>query len=190
MFKGMTPIEYVSKHIWISDYRKQLYKYVFLKFLPEIIQSSNSPSQIRTTIIFPINNIININRMLKHNDQHNNIVNDENNDLNTTDAERTIAYDKLDEALKNVLGFHGTISKIENVKELLKLNPEQYKKFTFRIWCGIVAFSERYLNDLPFAEDPCDEVNIILHKLYFCLLYYYKISYMISICIWPFLNYV
>lgn len=67
---------------------------------------------------------------------------------------------QLNEALKHALGFHGTIEKINKVKEVLALDGPECKELNFRSWSGIVAFAERYLNELTVEEDPSDEVGL------------------------------
>lgn len=72
--------------------------------------------------------------------------------------ERTIALGDLHFALKTVLGFHGTDNKINDIKSILQLNERDHAQLNYRSWCGIVAFSERYLNASPRMDDRCDKV--------------------------------
>lgn len=139
----LTPFQYVSRCIWISAYRKQLYNYVFTKYLPESSDEYvNSPTSKR--------------------DHHYS-----NMDFNSTKLtnrliqERKIPYGHLVSALDDVLGFHGTPERISVIIEILQLNSDEHGEINFRSWSGIVAFSERFLNKLSHEEDPCDEVNII-----------------------------
>lgn len=132
----MTPFDYVSKHIWISDYRKQLYRYVFTKFLPETNEDNNNASVKKRESL--IENETKLPHIMK---------------------ERTIAFSDLHEALKTVLGFHGTDDKIIEVKTILQLNERDHLAINYRSYCGIVAFAERYLNKSPVSEDRCDEVS-------------------------------
>lgn len=134
----MTPFDYVSKHIWISDYRKQLYRYVFTKFLPEANEDNNNASAKKRESI--IENDTKSSGIMK---------------------ERTIAFSDLHGALKTVLGFHGTDEKIIEVRTILQLNERDHFAINYRSWCGIVAFAERYLNKTPRSEDRCDEVAIL-----------------------------
>lgn len=130
----LTPFQYVSRHIWLSNYRKQLCHYVFTKFLPEINEQDAAKAAKTESTIDP--------------DQRQSIV----------DTKRTISFQDLQAALRDVLGFHGTDDKINEIKAILQLTAAEHGQLNFRSWCGVVAFSERYLNGLSHEEDPCDEV--------------------------------
>lgn len=128
----ITPFQYVSRHIWISEYRKHLYHMVFVKYLPEEavtdgvdVAADEAPVEARPPF-----------------------------------KERTIAFDVLGAALDDVLGFHGTAEKVAEIKELLQLDSNEHPYINYRSWCGIVAFGERYLNQLSRDEDRCDAVRI------------------------------
>lgn len=142
----LTPFQYVSRHVWISDHRKQLYQYVFNKFVdePNAHRTEKSNEKLiaahRTT---PPGDI------------------DKNSDL-YVNRERVMEFKHLNQALALALGFQGKTDKIDKIKDILLLNANDIAELNFRSWCGVVAFTERYLNDLPIAEDNIDEVNIIL----------------------------
>lgn len=166
----LTPFAYISKHIWISAHRKQLYRYVFNKYLVDI------------------DPIILLNADIESDpddDLQANLNDSSNEECNKTFAsighiECVMSFSKLDKALINVLGFYGTIDciteEMAKFKAILLLNERDHKFINFRSWCGIVAFAERYLNNLPLSDDPCDEViysycilaNIKYNYYYFC----------------------
>lgn len=137
----LTPFQYVSQHVWISNHRKQLYQYVFSKFVAE----TNAP----------VNDKLN---------ERLNVQDTPPSDIDKCgfdfyqNRERVMEYKHLDQALKFALGFHGTTEKIAKVKEILLLNQDEIVELNFRSWGGVVAFTERYLNELPVEEDPIDEV--------------------------------
>lgn len=142
----LTPLQYVSRHVWISNHRKQLYHYVFNKFVTE-------PTDIRGETV------------IRKNASHDTTPSDTEKGFNFYHGrDRMMSYKHLDDALKIALGFHGTSDKIVKVKEILVLDTdERASEFNFRAWSGIVAFAERYLNKLPLTEDPTDEVTEIFH---------------------------
>lgn len=136
----ITPFEYISRHIWISEYRKQLYQLVFVKYLPEDLApvATGEPVGIEAIAeaILPV--------------------------LDTRPppfTERTISFGSIDAALGDVLGFHGTPERIKAIKELLLLNENEHGSINYRSWCGIVAFAERFLNQSSREEDRCDAVS-------------------------------
>lgn len=137
----ITPFEYVSRHVWVSNYRKELYNYVFTKYLPEPIDPE------------AVNNIKGVSV---------DVIDGDPKPI-PFDKERTISFDILESALKDVLGFHGTVEKINEIKSMLLVNAETNGKINFRSWCGVVAFGERFLNSLSHIEDPCDEVLYIFY---------------------------
>lgn len=130
----MTPFDYISKHVWISEHRKQHYRFVFKKYLPEPVDDTqakpNSDSMIDTPPV-------------KH-------------------EERTISFGDMRNALPDALGFHGTIEKVNEILDVLRMNENDHKLLNFRSWCGLIAFSERYLNKLSHEEDPRDEVSSVV----------------------------
>lgn len=129
----MTPYEYISKHVWISEHRKQHYRFVFKKFLPDLTEDAQG-------------------KLNQQNPDH-------NMDLpQMKHEERTISFADIRDALADALGFYGTLEKINEILKLLCMNAEDHKVLNFRSWCGLIAFSERYLNKLTHEEDPRDEV--------------------------------
>lgn len=137
----LTPIQYVSRHVWIAGHRKQLYHFVFNKFVTEPIDLHSDSLNKKST----------------------------NDDATPSETDKTfnfyhsrdrmMASKHLDTALNIVLGFHGTAVKINKIREILLLNnDDDISEFNFRAWSGIVAFAERFLNELPMDEDPTDEV--------------------------------
>lgn len=133
----MTPFQYISKHVWISEHRKQHYRFVFKKFLPEPLEEaqgkSSQPNPDHIADIPP---------------------------PKTNYEERTISFVDVRNALSDALGFYGTPEKINEILDILCMNEQDHKVLNFRSWCGVIAFSERYLNKLTHDEDPRDEVSI------------------------------
>lgn len=130
----MTPFQYISKHVWISEHRKQHYRFVFKKFLPDLtdeVQNKTNQVNMDNNIEIP---------QVKH-------------------EERTISFGDIQSALSDALGFYGTIDKINEILAILHINEIDHKVLNFRSWCGLVAFGERYLNKLSHEEDPRDEVS-------------------------------
>lgn len=128
----MTPFEYISKHVWISEHRKQHYRFVFKKFLPEPVDDAQGKSNPdNTSDVIPT------------------IVHEE----------RTISFSDIRNALPDALGFYGTLEKVNEILDVLRMNEEDHKRLNFRSWCGLIAFSERILNKLSHEEDPRDEVS-------------------------------
>lgn len=149
-FLEMTPFDYVSKNIWISDYRKQLYRYVFNKFLPDYGDDALPVSHVKPIKL----------------DANTNNNNSSHQSLRLDGKDRVLAFSDLHEALKMVLGFHGTDAKALEIKRILHLNEKEHSEIQYRSWCGIIAFAERYLNDTPIAEDPCDEVCVLVSHIF------------------------
>lgn len=81
-------------------------------------------------------------------------------ELRAAFKERTIPFGSIDAALVDVLGFHGTPERVNEIKQLLLLNENEHGTINYRSWCGIVAFGERYLNQSSREEDRCDAVSI------------------------------
>lgn len=133
----MTPFEYISTAVWISEHRKQHYRFVFKKFLPDLTEEAQNKSNTQNA-----DHNIDIPQM-KH-------------------EERTISFADIRNALADALGFYGTIEKINEILEILCMNEEDHKALNFRSWCGVIAFSERYLNKLSHEEDPRDEVSLVI----------------------------
>lgn len=134
----MTPFQYISKHIWISEHRKQHFRFVFKKFLPDATDEVSGK------------------------------INQTNLDYNMEipqlkQGERTICFADIKSALSDALGFYGTPEKVNEILEVLHTNDVDHKTLNFRSWCGLVAFGERYLNKLSHAEDPRDEVRVTTH---------------------------
>lgn len=134
----MTPFEYISKHVWISEHRKQHYRFVFKKFLPDLTEDTQGKSNVQN----PDHNI-DIPQMKQE--------------------ERTISFSDIRNALADALGFYGTVAKINEILEILQMNEDDHKMLNFRSWCGLIAFSERFLNKLTHEKDPRDEVSYFIN---------------------------
>ncbi|XP_053658709.1 uncharacterized protein LOC128707778 [Anopheles marshallii] len=145
----MTPIEYLHDYVVLSDDRKQLYHRIFARNLPReepkasgVLESIDSDS-LPETETGPIE------------------VDSTRNLL--ADVTRYIPMNCFDKALHEALGFHGTPERIAAIRELLELNYDPFHELQidFRTWCGIVAFSERFINTLDREQDPCDELEMV-----------------------------
>lgn len=159
----LTPLTYLSRHVWISSHRKQLNRFVFNKYICEsatqpIIASSQemdvAAEESRSILIDTPSD-------------------DSSKALPFFDVkECQMSAHSLNDALIDVLGFPvdpilNTIDEIRNILdvEVSKLSNVSY--LSFRNWCGIVAFAERYLNSVPMADDPCDEVKMFWFLSFF-----------------------
>lgn len=143
----LTPFEYLSQYVWISDHRKHLYRFVFNKYLSDPIELMDNDC----------NDVEVAERDTPSNDS-----NDKSSLSFYVFKECLMPFEKLYIAFVDVLGYCGPIEKcsekITKIMELNKLNAIDHSLISFRSWCGLVAFAERYLNPLPFDVDPCDEV--------------------------------
>lgn len=163
---AMTPMQYLGRYVVILKDIKQLYQRIFEKHLPVIElnrkDSSDSEDESFTETEKAVENNISINKQ--------------------ADIIRTLPLSVLDKALQDVLGFHGTIERIIEIKKFLsfQLEPPNYE-LNFRAWCGVVAFCERYLATVDKRDDPCNEVSSFLWffvKFYdlFSRVLYFKIE--------------
>uniref|UniRef100_A0A336LZR8 CSON012860 protein n=1 Tax=Culicoides sonorensis TaxID=179676 RepID=A0A336LZR8_CULSO len=136
----LTPLQYLSKHVSVLSDRKQLYHRIFVRNLSTQTDRQKSGSD-----------------------------SEDDDDYRESDAKekaelvRTLSYSVLNKAMHEVLGFHGKPDKISKIRDLLGLTGDVNGNeipIDFRTWCGIVAFSERYLTDLDKDLDPCNEIEI------------------------------
>lgn len=156
----LTPFEYVSRHVWLSDYRKELCRCVFAKFQPP------PPSPTPPPLPPPASG----------DDDGTTAGCDGGGGVGLVavgggggggrddwPAERTLACAAvLDAALSDVLGFYATPERVGEIRAMLGLTggePSPVATMNFRSWCGVVAFGERFLNALSREADPCDEVG-------------------------------
>lgn len=145
-------MKYLSQFVIVSNKLKQQYRRIFLKNLPEEIEEEKPK------------------------------IDDMDNESPRNDAEiikqpikldlvkiRTLPLSVFDKALQEVLGFHGTLEKIQELKEFLKIDAEADENLIdFRLWCGIVAFAERFITKIIRDLDPCNEVCLFaLHTSIF-----------------------
>lgn len=144
----LTAFEYLSQYVWISDHRKHLYRFVFNKYVCEAptdldIDNDNGDEN-------------ELERDIPSHATH------EKSIQAYVFNECIIPFNELTKAFTNVLGYCGPIEqmseKITKIILLTKVNEHDNPTINFRSWCGLVAFAERYLNNLSFEEDPCDEV--------------------------------
>lgn len=150
-FSHMTPLTYLSKNVTVAKAQKQIYRRVFLRFLPE--ETDDTMKALKPTIA------------TIDDDDDDEIDEDDKNTRKLKKVpielqERLIPINSLKNAMKEALGFHGTIEKIDEILEILVWKVEKRDGFNFRLWCAIVAFAERYLNRLDRNVDPCNEIEI------------------------------
>lgn len=148
----LTPFTYLSRHVWISNHRKQLYRFVFNKYICEATaQPMNSSSHEMDLAADDMRSIL-----------FETPSDDSNKTMRFVDVKECIMdAQSLNDALIDVLGFpvDAISSSINEIRDMLDIRDElEFAYLTFRNWCGIVAFAERYLNSMPMDVDPCDEV--------------------------------
>lgn len=165
----LTPFTYLSRHVWISNHRKQLYRFVFNKYKCDATAQSTAAPENDA-------NMDDTRSQLFETPSDDSLKMPEFVDV----KECTMNAHRLNDALIDVLGFpvdeiSNRLDEMHNVLDLSHENDFNY--MTFRNWCGIVAFAERYLNSVPTDIDPCDEVGLpfytarlILNNLYYCYL--------------------
>lgn len=127
----MTALDYLSKYVWVSQQRKQLYKRVFLKYLSRVEQQDSElalGSDDAPLVEY---------------------------------KERTMAWRSLPQALEDVLEFHGTEGNVKNTLAYLSYEETESGEVDFRAWCGIVSFAERLAltNAARSDDDSCDELE-------------------------------
>lgn len=135
----MTPLDYLSKFVFLDDDKKQLYHRIFVKYLPKD----------------------------KTNREEND--NDEffvraGSGSKTPGKDlllaRSLQDESLNEALREVLGFHATDEKITEILSYLELEKLEDVVINFRTFAGIVAFAERLITTLNQNDDPRNEIEI------------------------------
>ncbi|KAL7731575.1 hypothetical protein ACLKA6_013102 [Drosophila palustris] len=131
MLKNMTPWDYLSKYVWVSQQRKQLYKRVFLKYLSRCEEPESELAL--GTDEAPL----------------------------VEYKERTMVWRSLPQALEDVLEFHGTEENVQNTLAHLGYEQNGCGDLDFRAWCGIVSFAERLAlsNAACSDDDSCDELE-------------------------------
>lgn len=137
---NLTPLDYLSKFVYVEDDKKQLYHRIFVKFLPKDKtnreENDNDEFFIRASSGSKLAG---------------------KDDLLLT---RSLQDENLNEALKEVLGFHGTDEKIQEILNYLELEKLDDIIINFRTFSGIVAFAERLITTLDQNEDPRNEIEI------------------------------
>ncbi|XP_075164123.1 uncharacterized protein LOC142236740 [Haematobia irritans] len=138
--EDMTVWDYLSRFVWVSRQRKQIYKRIFLKYLklPPLSICQEQQEQYTKTdeneIKFPLPDY----------------------------KERCMNINHLYQALEDVLEFYGTERNINGVLDIIgyeNLKADDSRELTFRVWCGLVAFAERLALDDPDGTDSCDELE-------------------------------
>lgn len=136
-------MKYLSQYVIVSNKLKQQYRRIFLKNLPEEIVDEKPKIDDMDNDESPRDDSEKIKQSIKV-------------DLVKI---RTLPLAVFDKALQEVLGFHGTLEKIQELKEILKIDTEADQSLIdFRLWCGIVAFAERFITKINRDLDPCNEV--------------------------------
>ncbi|XP_049547431.1 uncharacterized protein LOC125958243 [Anopheles darlingi] len=145
----MTPIEYLHDYVVLSGDRKQLYHRIFVRNLPR-----EEPKQSGTLESIDSDSLPETETGPVEQDTTRNLL---------ADVTRFIPMEYFDRALHEALGFHGTPERIAAIRELLELNYDPFHELQidFRTWCGIVAFSERFINTLDREQDPSDELEMV-----------------------------
>lgn len=136
----LTPLYYLSKFVFIESDVMQLYHRTYVKFLPKD----------------------KINREENDNEEFFARVNANGKPIARPDMllTRSLPESSLEEALKEVLGFHATEEKILEILNYLELEKVEEVFINFRTFSGIVAFSERLITTLDQNEDPRNEIEI------------------------------
>lgn len=141
LFK-LKAFDYLSKYVFVEPDKKQLYHRIFVKYLPKdkINREENDNEEFFARV--------NSGKPGAREDLLMQI--------------RTLQYDDLKEAMKEVLGFHATDEKIQEVLNYLELEDIDIENLhiNFRTFTGIVAFSERLLTTLDQNDDPRNEIEI------------------------------
>lgn len=160
----LTTFQYLSKHVWISDQRKQLYRFVFNKY-------KNSANLLENDTNTDDGDDIDDDYITTNNNNNNK----KKNQIEQNDASRELTsaavsgwcecrmnLSDLDSALIDVIGYKcknsERFSDTQHIRQVLDLDYVEQNFLTFRNWCGITAFTERYLNIVPSEIDQCDEV--------------------------------
>ena len=133
----LTPFEYLSKFVFLENDVKQLYHRIFVKHLPKdkTNKEENDNEEFFARVAAGKNDLL---------------------------LMRSLQEDTLQEALKEVLGFHSTDEKVEQIINFLELEKFEGDELliNFRTFSGIVAFSERLITSLDQNEDPRNEIEI------------------------------
>lgn len=136
----MTVLDYLSKYVWVSNQRKQLFKRVFLQYLPiEIIEHDETTDNV-----------------LKNDGN----ADDDSLPVLNEYVERKIPLTYFPKALEDVLEFYGTEKNISEILCLIDYEKENSsKEIDFRTWCGVVSLAERLALVNSNGSDSGDEVN-------------------------------
>lgn len=139
LFK-LTPLDYLSKFVFVEDDKKQLYHRIFVKYLPKD----------------------KTNREENDNDEFFVRAGSGSKTPGKDDLllSRSLQDENVSEALREVLGFHATDDKITEIMSYLELDQLEDVLINFRTFSGIVAFAERLITTLDQNEDPRNEIEI------------------------------
>uniref|UniRef100_A0A1B0CHW1 Uncharacterized protein n=2 Tax=Lutzomyia longipalpis TaxID=7200 RepID=A0A1B0CHW1_LUTLO len=138
----LTPLEYLSKYVHVSNYRKQLYHRIFIRYLPEIKidelcerEANPGPRDSEADVDPSCEDI-----------------------ASEYLSQRLIPTDEVWEALKTALHPHGTPDTIASIAGKLALST--HEEINFRAWCGIVAFAERFITTIHREMDTRHEIEV------------------------------
>lgn len=144
LFSEMTVLDYLGNYVWVCNQRKQLFKRVFLQYLPtEVIEHDEATDN-----------------MVKNDGK----ADDDSFPVLNEYVERKIPLSFFPKALEDVLEFYGTEQNISDILLLIEYEKEEpSKEIDFRTWCGVVSFAERLALKNSNGSDSCDEVfNLVL----------------------------
>ncbi|KAJ8687133.1 hypothetical protein QAD02_022927 [Eretmocerus hayati] len=112
---GLKPLDYLGRHVHVSDARKALFGRVFNKYRED--ESEQQQQQQQQDVLKP----------------------------------RYMLRRHLPDALREVMGRALESSEFDFLER--SLGEPNREKFDFRMWCGICAFAERSLPELPRREE-------------------------------------
>ena len=137
----LTSFDYLSKYVFVEDDKKQLYHRIFVKHLPKdkINREENDNEEFFARINSGGKGGVREDLLLQS---------------------RSLLGENLSEALKEILGFHGTDERIQEILNYLELDNYEDVHINFRAFSGIVAFAERLITTLNQNEDPRNEIEI------------------------------
>ncbi|GAB0087806.1 uncharacterized protein DMENIID0001_021570 [Sergentomyia squamirostris] len=141
----LTPVEYLSRYVNVSNYRKQLYHRIFVKYIPEIkIDELDEREMDREP------------RDVSDGDDW--TMMGEEDVASEYLSQRVIPATHIEQALKTALHPHGTPTTLSTIADKLALST--LDGINFRTWCGIVAFTERFITTIQREVDTRHEIEV------------------------------
>ncbi|XP_059608214.1 uncharacterized protein LOC132256051 [Phlebotomus argentipes] len=135
----LTPVEYLSKYVSVSNYRKQLYHRIFIRYIPEIKIDELGEREADWEA--------GQDDWAACEDMASEYL-----------SQRLIPAAHMQEALKTALHPHGSPTTLATVADKLALTP--HDGINFRAWCGIVAFAERFITTIHRERDARHEIEV------------------------------